>query len=265
MPPADLTRELIATLPDEPRWIDVRGMLMTGHAQVTGGTDPETCALDNCGFVVKVLAGAVSTIGVVGQPPRRALLDAVRGVTDLTPIVVQTADADWVERCLALVAVTDAPRWRGERTLAHRLRTDTGWVSGDIRADVRLLSASDSLAHLPPGLTHELTHAKTFAPVAALFEAGTPVSFCYPVWRTEALWDVSIDTLDGYRGRGLALHVVRYMIDHLRGEGREPVWCALESNAASRRLAAKLGFDPVAEFVVFSRGTWAILSAGFTG
>jgi hypothetical protein len=55
------------------------------------------------------------------------------------------------------------------------------------------------------------------------------------------------------------------MIDHMRRERREPVWCALESNSASLRLAVKLGFTPVDAVVVFSRGSWVILSAGFTG
>ena len=49
----------------------------------------------------------------------------------------------------------------------------------------------------------------------------------------------------------------------MRREGREPVWGALASNTPSLRLAAKLGFVPVDEIVVFSKGAWAYLTGGF--
>jgi RimJ/RimL family protein N-acetyltransferase len=86
------------------------------------------------------------------------------------------------------------------------------------------------------------------------------VSFCYPCWQTEGLWDVSVDTLEQHRGRSLGMAAVRFMIDHMRREGRAPVWGALASNRASLRLAAKLGFVPVDRIVVFSRGHWALLT-----
>ena len=92
-----------------------------------------------------------------------------------------------------------------------------------------------------------------------------PVSFCYPAWITERLWDVSIDTLEGHRGQSLGARAVRFMIDLMAADGREPVWGALESNTASLRLGAKLGFVPAGDLVVFSRGGWVFLSGGFTG
>lgn len=44
----------------------------------------------------------------------------------------------------------------------------------------------------------------------------------------------------------------------LAEQGRMPVWGALESNTASARLAAKLGFNPVDTIIVFSPAeeTW---------
>ena len=124
---------------------------------------------------------------------------------------------------------------------------------------------ADSLEHLPIGLRHEITHAQDFAPVASVIVGGRPVSFCYPVWRTERFWDVSIDTLEEHRGRSLAVQAVSFMIDLMRREGREPVWGALASNRPSLRLGEKLGFKPVDEIVVFSTGGWVFLSGGFTG
>jgi RimJ/RimL family protein N-acetyltransferase len=110
-----------------------------------------------------------------------------------------------------------------------------------------------------------MAHAHDFAPVAAVFVDSRPVSFCYPVWTTERLWDVSIDTLEAHRGRALGARAVSFMIRAMRQEGREPVWGALESNEPSLRLGAKLGFKPIGDIVVFSRGGWVFLSGGFDG
>jgi GNAT superfamily N-acetyltransferase len=133
----------------------------------------------------------------------------------------------------------------------------------DPRATIRLVTSGDDLGHLPPGLRHEITYAREVAPLAAVFIDNLPVSFCYPCWRTESLWDVSIDTLADYRGRGFALHAAQFMISRLAREGLAPVWAAPESNAPSLRLARRLGFDPVDENVVFSRGAWTFLSGGY--
>ena len=88
--------------------------------------------------------------------------------------------------------------------------------------------------------------------MAAVWADGRPVSFCYPVWQTETRWDVSIDTLAPYRGRGLGARAARTLIRHMRGIGRAPVWGALESNAASRALAARLGFLEAGGIAVFA-------------
>ncbi len=47
-------------------------------------------------------------------------------------------------------------------------------------------------------------------------------------------------------------------IPELAEQGRMPVWGSLESNTASARLAAKLGFNPVDTIIVFSPAeeTW---------
>jgi RimJ/RimL family protein N-acetyltransferase len=245
-----LAIDLAAALPDEPRWLETRAMLASGHATITGGGTVEG------GFVVRVAHGAVSAIAVVGQPPPESIADAVAGTTELTPVLAQAADAPHVEQALG-------DGWTRERAILH-LRDARASVAAPA-ADVRLLSTVDSLEHLPAGLRHEITHAQTFAPIAAVFVGRRPVSFCYPVWVTERLWDVSIDTLEAYRGRALGAAAFMFMMDAMRRSSREPVWGALESNQASLRLGAKLGFKPMGEIAVFSRGGWVFLSAGFTG
>ena len=241
--------------PDEPRWLETRAMLASGHAVITGGETVET------GFVVRVAHGAVSAVAVVGQPPASAIAEAVSGATELTPVIAQTSDADHV--AAALGSANDRA-WTSERAILH-LRQEPPPHRVPASGEVRRLARSDSLEQLPVGLRHEITHAQDFAPVASVIVGGRPVSFCYPVWRTERFWDVSIDTLEEHRGRSLAMQAVSFMIDLMRREGREPVWGALASNRPSLRLGEKLGFKPVDDIVVFSTGGWVFLSGGFTG
>jgi hypothetical protein len=245
---------LAAALPDEPKWLETRAMLASGHAVVTGGETVEK------GFVVRVAHGAVSAAAVVGRPPAAAIVDVVSGATELTPVVAQAGDADHVGAALRSIHRS----WTSERAILH-LRPEWSPTPVSASADVRLLTRADSLQHLPIGLRHEISHAQDFAPVASVIVDGRAVSFCYPVWKTERFWDVSIDTLEEHRGRALAVHAVSFMTVLMRREGREPVWGALESNRPSLRLGYKLGFKPVDEIVVFSTGGWVFLSGGFTG
>jgi GNAT superfamily N-acetyltransferase len=145
-------------------------------------------------------------------------------------------------------------------------------------AGVSVFTRADapSLAHLSDDLRHELTDAleghptarfvpgalpprdaidasPRLVPIAAAWADGLPVAFCHPVLETETLWDVSVDTAEDYRGRGLAGRAARAMIRHLRHAGKAPVWGALESNLPSLHVARRLGFVPAGRLAVFSR------------
>jgi predicted GNAT family acetyltransferase len=116
----------------------------------------------------------------------------------------------------------------------------------------RLLTARDGLDHLEPALREEVSAAREAGPVMAAFEGTLPVSFCYPHHATERWWDVSIDTVAGHRRRGFAAAAAGALIAHLRGEGREPVWGALDENPASGATARALGFFPAVPFALLS-------------
>jgi GNAT superfamily N-acetyltransferase len=253
----DLPARLAASLPDEPRWLETRAMLRSGHATVFGGTTPEA------GFAVRMLHGAFSVAAVVGCPPPAAIVAALEGTTGMTPLLAQTDNADYVERVIAGGAGRPEGDWGRERVIVHTHGRFPVVMPPDHDVAIRLLSDDDALDHLPAGLRFEMMHAREVAPVAAAFVGGVAASFCYPCWTSESLWDVSIDTLSAYRGRGLAAHVVQFMTAHMRREGREPVWAAIESNRASLRLAERLGFTAVGEIVAFARGPWAFLTNGY--
>lgn len=254
-----LAARLLADLPDVPRWIETRAILRSPHAQLFTGP-----VLAD-GAVVRLLHDAMSAVAVVGRPPASALAAALDGTTPMTPVVAQPENAQAVVEMLAGIGARDGEAWRGERMLFHTLSASPALLPLAAGVSIRLLADNDALDHLPSGLRHEITHARMMCGVAAAFTDGTASSFCYPCFTTESLWDVSIDTLEEHRGRGVAAHVVRFMIDHLRRDRLEPTWGALESNTASLHLAARLGFTPVDGNVVFSRGPWAYLTRGYTG
>src|SRR5262249_16705645 len=103
------------------------------------------------------------------------------------------------------------------------------------------------LAGLPEPLAAELAWARTRGPIWTAGVRGAPVSFAYAPGRSARWFDVSVDTLPGARQLGLATIVSAAMIRDERARGREPVWGADESNAASLRLARRLGFTPADE------------------
>jgi GNAT superfamily N-acetyltransferase len=121
--------------------------------------------------------------------------------------------------------------------------------------EVRLLSGPEGMRVLPSGLRAglrvELDALQRGTPLAATFVEDVPVSFCYVAFETEGLWDVAMDTLDGHRRRGYAARCAAFMVRHMREtSGKEPVWGALETNAASMNLAESLGFVPVDRYFV---------------
>ncbi len=152
--------------------------------------------------------------------------------------------------------VTLLPGWRPEPAVIFDLpaggAVDRG---GDSAADVRLLDAAEPglLDHLSGDLAWDLAQAVGRSPVAAAFVGGRPVSFCYAYLETESLWDVSLETLEGHRRRGLATACARRLIAFQQRRGRRPVWGALEGNTASRRLAARLGFRPCGRLAVLEK------------
>lgn len=204
-------------------------MLLRGRCLVLGRP--------GLGYVVADLDQALAA--VLGRPPLDLVVEAVERMR-VRDLLVEERGAEYVARALA--------GWRAEGAVIH------AWAGGGFPPGpgVRLLGADDPLAHVPADLRQEIEEARADGPVSVGSAAGLPVSFCYAGSVTETLWDVSIDTLEAHRRRGLARDAFLHMAALQAADGRLPVWGALDSNQASLRLAHSLGFRPVDRLVVFN-------------
>lgn len=59
--------------------------------------------------------------------------------------------------------------------------------------------------------------------------------------------DIGVETAENYRGRGLAAAAAKMMIEYAFDAGKSPVWACHCNNAASKRLAEKIGFAKTSE------------------
>lgn len=208
-------------------------MLLGGRCEVFG--------LDESGelsFVARDIGYPL--VSVVGRPSEVAIRDAVAPGRDCE-VLVPPENGDHVAAAL--------PGWRRSAAMLHLLEKEDRLPHVPAGV-VRLLELSglDDVEGLPGDLREELVFAARWSPIAASFDGERPVAFCYAD-RTETLWDVAIDTLEGYRRQGHAARCVAYMIEHLKP--LRPVWGAENTNRASLGLAAKLGFVPVDEVLLF--------------
>jgi GNAT superfamily N-acetyltransferase len=222
-------------LPDEPRWVEVRGMLLSGMGKVVGGVATSPLA-----FVA--LHADQDQAVVVGRPERELIQKAAAVARELLTV---PEDADWVGAAL--------PSWQREAATIS-----TAATLDPIRAvppGVVRQVTPEELARIPAryaGLRDELLVEAHAGKVFAAFAGNQPAAFCYAGAVTEGWWDISIDTLEPFRRQGYATQCVAQVIQHMAAEGKMPVWGAMESNTASARLATKLGFTPVDSLIVFS-------------
>ncbi len=146
------------------------------------------------------------------------------------------------------------PGWKAVSVTLHLLG-DAPQLPHVPAGAVRLFDLPEltAMSWLPPDLLSEFR--VVYSPIAASsLVDGRPVSFCYAAARTESLWDISIDTLEGFRNQGHAARCVAFMVERMESRGLQPVWGAEQWNRASLGLAAGFGFVPVDSLLVFQPG-----------
>jgi hypothetical protein len=220
-------------VPDIPRLVETRALLLAGDSRLFGRADE--------GHAVVVGADA-RLAAVIGRPTAGEI--AAAAATLRGELLADEPPAARVEAAL--------PGWRREGAVIHAYRPPGG-PPAPCDIPTRLLEAADTLDHLAPELRDEIEDARGWTTVVVACADALPVAFCYAGSQTETLWDVSIDTLEAYRRRGFAAAAFLGLAARLAARGLSPVWGALDSNQASLRLAARLGFVPVDRLTVFSR------------
>ena len=224
------TDELLAAIADLPRWVEPRSALL--DAKATGVAAFGTLA----GFALVVPDGVLGAAVFVGGTPLR---DDVRDALASAPGAEIVAAP---EALAALGVAAAAP----SRIVVFRI--PEGHTVPAVHPTVVLERDDVSrFAHVHDELRRELEAALVYTPIVAALDGDALGAFCYPGATTETHWDVSIDTLEPYRRRGLAASAFAKTAERMAADGRRPVWQAEESNVASMRLAAKLGFEPVDE------------------
>lgn len=226
----ELIRRALLAVPDLPRWIEARAILLSGCCSVFES---------EAGLAIRNDAPLGGLVALVGRPAPEQLAIAL---SDRPPreLLCQAEDEAWLAEHF--------PSWTRERAVLHELADPQRLAEPDPR--VRLLQPTDDLQHVPADVREELETARCTHAIHAAFAGGKAVSFAYSFWRTEGLFDISIDTLPEFRRRGLARRCASELIRaEVRG-GRAPVWGATSSNVASLQLARSLGFVPADAVVI---------------
>ena len=208
---------MILELPDEPRWVEAHGI----------AADPRSWR--------RVLGGGAA----IGSD--RARLVVAYGDADPSALRALATELAAHTFLVAEPLVTALPR-RIERAILHTL------PDPDTLPDYEGAVVLPDRSQVPADLAAEFGDARVWT----AYVDGAPVAFAYAPWCSARWFDVSVDTLPGARQLGLGTIVAAAMIRDQRaqGRGREPVWGADEHNAASLRLANRLGFVAVDELFV---------------
>jgi len=229
----DVKQKYLLRLADEPRWVETRDLLSSDQSLVLENPTQD-------GFIVWSTEDDIGS--VVGRVDPTQLLRAAEDVSELLAFADNVVQAGQVlkdfraELATIFTSPTELPR-----TIQH---------------DCRLMEQADAalLEHLPKGLKEEICDVLgDQVSVVAAFDGSLPVAFAYVASETEALWDISIDTLASHRRRGFAASAVTALMGIMEKRGKTAVWGALQSNPASVKLAQHLGFREVDELWVLSR------------
>jgi hypothetical protein len=203
-------------LPDLPRWVEAHGI-----------------AGDREGWRVDIGAG----FGV-GHDPMKLIVIAGEAEQEAVTRLVDSRPG------YTFLAATDYAFRSKHRAILH------GLPDPDTLPDLEGALPLPTDAAVPAPLAYELAWARTRGTIWSAWVDGAPVAFAYAPWRSAKYFDVSVDVVPEVRQLGLATLVAAAMIRDERAHGREPVWGADETNVASLRLAARLGFTPVDELWV---------------
>ena len=243
MSPSPKPAYLASLLSDEPRWIDLKGLLISRRCDIWSESEPEE------GFVARSWDYPIAALHAMpGASLIRQAVEEGRTasqslfLTDEWQLLAPPSRRATVEAAL--------PGWRRRGVRLFRWEGELERPDLDVDARIDLLpdghgAVGLSFDHVPATSRHEYNlDWVARRPMAIAIVEGLPVTFCYAAFTTETLWDVSIETIKSYRRRGLAAATFLSLARHMGDHGLIPAWSAMEDNPGSLGLAAKLGFVP---------------------
>jgi L-amino acid N-acyltransferase YncA len=234
----NLGTDVLAALPDLPRWVEARGLLLSRRGFVVD-TD------DGCRMVCSrtdhlVVPTTLELSPLIESVATREVPAASFLIQDVMLPAARYHLADWDAEAVTLYTLPE------ERARAWPLPR---WPTSPVTLD-----QIDAAEDVPHELRAELVDAVTHTPVWAASADGRAVAFAYAAHVTERWFDVSVDTLEPFRNRGLgSAAAMGLIVDHAL-RGLHPVWGAVKSNEASHRLARSLGFEAVDSLWLLTRG-----------
>jgi len=229
--------DVLASLPDLPRWVAARGLLLSRRGSVLDVD--ESCRIV-CGrkdhLVIPV------TIALSEQLESVAAREVPDGSILLQDIMLPAARyflPDWNAEPATVYCLPDekakgwpVPQWPTAPLTAEQLE-----AAGDV----------------PALLRDRLLDAATRMPVWAASADGQPVAFCYASHVTETWFEVVVETLEPVRSRGLGrAAAMGFIVDRML-RGLRPVFSCVRSNQPAQAMARALGFEPVDLLWVLTR------------
>lgn len=231
-------QELASALPDLPRWVAPRGLLLEQRCEVLFGPEGRRGA----GYLV-LEHGGPKAFAV--NRPSAALVAQLRLLGE--PVASVLSPIESAEPWRELL-----PGWREQPVIVHVHPAPAALPRPTHPTRYLTLEDLEAFAALPPALSAELRRALARGPVAAAFDGTRAVSFCHAAYRTESWFDLAIDTLESHRRAGFASSSAGHLIHDLLAQGKKPVWGALDADTASIAMAKKYGFRAVDRMMVFS-------------
>ncbi len=224
---------LLAALPDVPRWVETRSLLLSGSGVLK---------IARRGDAAVVMDPQFPSGSVIGRVDTALLRDLVADVPEDFELIVQMD---------ALAEATQAlPGWTVAEVIIHSLAHPYHRGGG---AEPGVVISAPPEERLLEHLPDDVRIYAAIAEAAAVRVLGEDVvAVCAASDVTETLWDVGIDTIEGHRRRGYATACFLSLAAWMAARGRQPVWSAYECYPPSLELAEKLGFQPVDRIAVLS-------------
>ena len=245
-----LLAELASALPDLPRWVAPRGLLLERRCEVLFGPEGRRGA----GYLVVERGpergsergpGHAGSAAFAVHRPSAALVAQLTGLG--RPAATVLAPIESAEPWRELL-----PGWREQPSVVHVHPAPATLPQPTHPTRFLTLEDLERFEALPRELAAKLERALGRGPVAAAFDGERAVSFAHAAHRTESWYDLSIDTLESHRRAGFATSAAAHLIHALLAQGKKPVWGALDADTASMAMAKKYGFRAVDRMMLFA-------------